>query len=216
MGFGVSGIVKSFTKKALIRYLKPEMGMSISDWEEQNQGTFGAITQSALSGLGTMLGVVQEIKPDVRKAETARLQSEVTEYAVEDGSVIAQHIIQRPLEVALYFEETNAGKMWTNILNTIRPSNQQSLYSQLNEIWKNKLEVEIITDQDIYKNMVLTSAPITQKSPYKNALQISCTFKQITKAKLNWISYKGATASLQKAASKKIDGGRQTTSEVTQ
>ena len=211
MGFGITGIVNALKQKALIRYVPANQGKTIQELEEE-YGITGFSRYGIVGAYASIVGDIQQVIPDVRKAETERLQSEVNEYALEDGSVVAQHIIQRPVEVVLYFEETNAGKFISNVASYafgLFGNKQKSLYDQIQEIWRDKIPVEIVTDQNIYKNMVIASAPITQKAPYKNAIQVACTFKQLTTATPETFSYKGATAGIDKAASTLLKGGRQ-------
>lgn len=217
MGWGVTGIVNALTQKALIRYVPVSEGKTIEELEEE-QGITGFGNFAIMGVLGNAVGSItgaghiEQVTPDVRKSETERLQSDVTDYALEDGSIVSQHVIQHPREVVLYFEETNAGKMVANVGGAIlgmAGSRPKTVYDQLIEIWEDKVQVEITTDQNIYKNMVMTSAPITQRAPYKGALQISCTFKQLSRAVSDNFGYKGVTTAWDKAASKLKEGGRQ-------
>lgn len=223
MGWGITGIVNALTQKALIRYVPVSEGKTIEELEEElGIGGFGNFAIIGVMGnaVGSVTGAghIEQVTPDVRKAETERLQSDVTDYALEDGSIVSQHIIQHPREVVLYFEETNAGKMVANVgaaVLGLMGQRPKTVYDQLLEIWEDKIQVEITTDQNIYKNMVMTSAPITQKAPYKGALQISCTFKQITRAVNDGFGYKGSTTAWDKAASKLREGGRQILKSIT-
>lgn len=217
MGFGITGIVQAVTQKALIRYVPKNGNMSLEEIDEKFGGSFG---QYAL--VGTVQSVtgfkIKNISPDVKKGNTVRMQSDVTEYAVEDGSIIAQHIIQRPLEVTLTFEETNAGKMVSNIMGFVGETffgmENQSMYDKLCEIWEDKIKVEITTDQDIYKNMVVKSMPIMQSAPYKGAYKVMCSFTQITTTN-PVVKRKGKTPSIQKAATALMQGGRQLLTRVS-
>lgn len=211
MGFGIAGVVKAITNKALIRYVPADKEKTIAEYEDE-YGISGFGQYAVVGSLASLVGDIKQITPDVRKSESVRMQSDITEYALEDGSIASQHIIQRPLEVTLVFEETNAGKFLTNLMATAMDfmgMAPQSLYDQLCEIWRDKIQCEIITDQDVYKNMAVKSLPIMQKAPYKGAYQVMCSFVQITKINGDKIKYKGKTPSLQKAASKLVLGGKQ-------
>lgn len=211
MGFGITGLVNAVTSKALIRYVPADKEKTIAQYEEE-YGISGFGQYAVVGSLASLVGDIKQVTPDVRKSESLRLQSEITEYALEDGSIVAQHIIQRPLEVTLVFEETNAGKFASSIMGAALDfigMAPQSLYDQLFEIWKDKIQCEIITDQDIYKNMAVSSMPIMQKAPYKGAYQVMCSFTQITKAVPEVMAKRGKTPGLQKAASALIKGGKQ-------
>lgn len=227
MGFGISGIAKSFTKKALIRYLDPTFAESTGytldrlDSEiaaKQGESITGFIQGAVAGSLLGLVGVIQSITPDVRKSETHKFRSTVTEVPLEDGSIAAQHIIQHPIEMTLQFEETNAGKMFSNLANaglSMLGANVKSTFDQLYEIWEKKLPVQIVTEQKIYNNMVVQNMPIMQNQPYKEALKIMVDFKQLTVVTLSALQAKSTDAGINKSAAKKLDGGHQITQKVT-
>ena len=214
MGFGISGFVNSFTKKAIIRYVDPaieeETGQSIEDID------YGMLDKLKIL-VGAMDSVVSEITPDVKKSEVHRYQSEVTENTMEDGTILAQHIIQRPVEVTLQFEKTNAGTLSKAIERAVSMfgmSGGDALFNELEKIWSEKIKVQVVTERKSYNNMVLKNMPIVHKSPYRGALQIMCDFIQVSKVSLQTVSYKGKTMALAKAVSPRIDGGKQLTKDA--
>lgn len=233
MGFGITGFVKAATQKALIRYVDPEFnekvkektgqGLTLEDFNIEGDGTFmGNVTASvkgSISGyLASFLGIIQDVKPDVRKSESHKYQSEVTQYAVEDGTIFSQHIIQRPIKVTLQFEETNAGKMIQNIVGSaermLTGTSKKTIFEQLVEIWERKIPVEIVTDQKIYKNMVIENLPIMHKSPYKGALQIMVDFIQLSTFQIQVDDKKGITKAVTKAANKAKSVGKQAVADI--
>lgn len=222
MGFGISGFAKAVTKTALIRYINPTYadatGYTLEklDAEMSEAGFIKGTISSVMFGL---IGVIQSITPDVRKSETHKFRSTVTEVPLEDGSIAAQHIIQHPFEITLQFEETNAGKMFSNLINaglSMMGAQQKSTFDQLLEIWQKKIPVQIVTEQAIYNNMVIQNMPIMQNQPYKGALRIMVDFKQLTIVTLSAFQQKGINAGLNKSIAKKIDGGHQVAKMVTE
>lgn len=235
MGFGITGFVKTVTKKALIRYVEPEFNealknaglseMTLDDFTVQGDGTIlggiEAYAREAIGGyLASFIGVIQEVKPDVRKSELHRYKSNVTQYAVEDGSIFTQHIIQQPIKVSLQFEETNAGfgTMLSGIMNmaqmVISPYSK-TMFEQLIDIWEKKIPVEIVTEHRIYKNMVIESLPIAHKSPYKRALQVNVDFIQLSTYQFDVDEKKGKTESVNKSANAVKSGGKQQLEDVS-
>lgn len=223
MGFGIGtalGMANAIfgETKALIRYLPKKVNID-GDIINLEGLTYSNVKDVEELGydLKALLGVAKSINPDVRKGETVRLQSDITEYAVEDGSIVSEHIIQRPIEVTLTFEETNAGKMIDKVVgivsSAITGTKDQSMYDKLLEIWEDKIQVEITTDQDIYKNMVIKSMPIVQSAPYKGAYKVMCTFQQITTPTM--VKRRAKTSALEKSASTLVDGGKQLLGSVT-
>lgn len=223
MGFGITGFVKPATRKALIRWFNPDeiekknvydntIQENVSNTRKFADNAKQYITMAIVGNLNA-----NEIVPDVRKAEAHRYQSEVTEYAVEDGSILVQHIVQKPITVSLQFEETNSGKMIRSAMSYLGSESVKNttMFDQLVEIWERKIPVSIITEQKEYKNMVVKNMPIMHKSPYKGALQVMVDFIQLSVAQIQLVNYKGATTSISKAASPKIDGGQQTTQSIS-
>lgn len=230
MGFGITGFVKAATKKALIRYVDPEFNesrkeaglseMTLDDFKVQGDGTIiGGLTAYAKESIGgylaSFIGIIQDVKPDVRKAESHKYRSTVTQYAVEDGTILSQHIIQQPIQVTLQFEETNAGigKMLSGITNLVSMATGisfgKSTFEQLTEVWERKIPVEIVTENRIYKNMVIENLPIMHKSPYKGALQIMVDFIQLSTYQIEIAEKKGITNAINNAANAVKSGGKQ-------
>lgn len=220
MGFGISSYVTRGTRKALIRWIDPENNNESDVFDNsQDESIFSAqsIAQNAKQFLTLALVgdlATNSITPDVRKSEVHKYRAEVTETALEDGSIVSQHVIQHPIEVTLQFEETNAGKMIGNILNAVGMIDQVSTFDKLTDIWRRKIPVTIITEQAQYDNMVIESMPIIHKQPYKGALQIMCDFKQLSFYSLQAFQYKGNSKNIVKSVSPRVEGGMQTTTKV--
>lgn len=233
MGFGITGFIKSATQKALIRYVDPEFNervkkatgqeLTLKDFNISGDGTLmgniSAYMKESISGyLASFLGIIQEIKPDVHKADSHRYQSEITQYAVEDGTIFSQHVIQRPIKVTLQFEETNAGKMIQNIIGgsarMLSGTSKKSMFEQLVEIWERKIPVEIFTDQKIYKNMVIENLPIMHKAPYKGALQVMVDFVQLSTYQIQADEKKGITQEITESANVSKSVGKQAVADI--
>lgn len=186
MGFGISGLIQKYTRAALIRYN-------------------GSGTQYFLEGYSDE----NAIYPDVKKGELHKYQSNITQQALEDGSIVSEHIIQQPITISLQFEETNntfgvrAGDKLTNRLR-----GPTKTFDQLVEIWKNKIVCQVITEHKIYNNMVIQNMPIQHQAPYKGSLQIQCEFSQLNFATPAMSIYIGKDAGLTESASKTISGGQ--------
>lgn len=219
MVLGVTGAINAFTKKALIRYVDPKLaaqGVTLESLDTSNQEA-GFIMGAMAGYFQELIGIVENIKPDVRKSETHKYRSNVTEVAMEDGSILAQHVIQRPIEITLQFEETNAGKMISGIVAGVvglAGGHIKSTFEKLTEIWELKIPVQIVTEQKIYNNMIIKNMPIAQSQPYRGALKIMVDFIQLTTVSLQSGTYKGNSAGINKSASPKVDGGLQRTQSV--
>lgn len=179
MGFGVSGLINKYLRPALIRYNGSGTEYFLEGWKDEDA-----------------------IIPDVKKSETHGYQSNVTQMALEDGSIVAEHIIQQPISISVQFEETN---------NTLRGwmIENKSTFDKLVDIWKNKTVCQVITEHKIYDNMVVQNMPIQHRAPYKGALSITCEFTQLSFASPASTVFVGKDEGLTKSASGTVQGGQQ-------
>lgn len=206
---------KAQTKKALIRWFNPDKSEQKKVYDNTIQSDVPYTKKTSENAkpeimMATVGGRnANEIIPDVRKSETHKYSSDVTEYAVEDGTILSQHVIQKPAEVNLQFNETNGGKVQgdSSISNS-------EMFDKLLEIWEKKIPVSIVTEQKEYKNMVITNMPIMHKQPYKGALQIMVDFIELKETKTQTSQYRGSSVSVDKAASQMEEGGQQTVQEI--
>lgn len=218
MGFGISSFVSRGTRKALIRWVDPEdekqevKDNSLGEEVEGQSFADNAKNFLTLALVGDL--AIRSITPDVRKSEVHKYRSSVTEVALEDGSIAAQHIIQKPIEMTLQFEETNSGKMIANVLSALGFIDQVSTFDKLTDLWRRKIPVTIITEQAQYDNMVIENMPIVHQQPYKGALKVMADFKQLSFYTLAGFQYKSNSKSVQKSVSARVEGGTQTTTDV--
>lgn len=213
MGFGISGILRAATKAALIQWVDPDA----EPMEEEEQSLLQSVASTAAKMATTALVgnlARNEITPDVRKGETHKYSSMVTETAMEDGSVISQHIIQKPIEISLQFEETNAGKTLAKVLDALGVIETTPTFDKLVDIWKRKIPVKIITEQASYDNMVIENMPIMHSKPYKGTLKIMVDFKQLSLVSVYGDQYKASDKKIEKAISKTVEGGQQIAQKV--
>lgn len=218
MGFGISSFVSRGTRKALIRWVDPEdekqqvKDNSLGEEVEGQSFADNAKNFLTLALVGDL--ATRSITPDVRKSEVHKFRSNITEVALEDGSIAAQHIIQRPIEMTLQFEETNSGKMIANVLSSLGFIDQVSTYDKLTDLWRRKIPVTIITEQAQYDNMAIENMPIVQQQPYKGALKIMVDFKQLSYYTLAGFQHKGKSEDIDKSVSSEVEGGTQTVTDI--
>lgn len=206
MSLGIAGIVNRLTRSAIIEWIDPA--------KEPIIDTHSRIVNYAVEYLyGFVSG--NSITPDVKKQESHRFQSEVTQNTMEDGSIVAEHIIQKPIAVTLSFEMTN-GSFGSSIVGSrtvqqvARWLGYNTTFDKLVSLWEKKIECTVITQHRKYENMVIENLPIVHKSPYKNAYQVMCDFIQLKKKDLGY-SYPAKEISTAKSAMKTVEGGLQKT-----
>lgn len=176
MGFGISNLINFFTQKALI------------SWDA---------TTSVAPG---------EIYAEVKIGEYHKYSNDVTENAMEDGSIIDEHIISKPIELTLQIQETNSAKMLTAFgLGT----KNLDTFEQLVKLCENKVELTITTEHKQYKHMIIKNMPIAHKAPYKDTLDISIDLIQLNFSNLQSSLYKAIDKATSMAALPTINAGMQ-------
>ena len=163
-------------------------GTALISWEEPG------IEQGSSFVKKKIFGAANEINPDVLKSEAHQFQSEVTQNVMETGSIVAEHIIQKPIRVTLTFEMTNGtlgGRMNTSIQGLAgKLLGFELTFDKLVKIWEQKIECTISTFHKKYENMVIENMPIVHKAPYKGAYKVSCDFVKLNKKYLGIMSAK--------------------------
>jgi len=208
MGFGISNLIQKYTKAALIRYISPNALPIVKKY----YGTEAIDQAEEIMPYTSFILAEESITPDVKKSEMHTYSSTITNQALENGSVAAEHIIQKPVSISLSFSETNnslgaRGGVIGKAINSLIGS--KSTFDKLVEIWENKIICQIITEHKIYNNMVIQTMPIKHSAPYKGSLDISCDFKQLNFCDPVIATYVGKTSALSKAASPTVNGGLQ-------
>lgn len=196
MGFGVSQYINKFTKGAIIEW--------VSD-----QG----LLESAINTL-TGYVVKENITPDVKKSETHRYSSSVSENVLESGAIVSEHIIQHPVRVTVQFEQTNntiGSRYASAIADKLGFS---TVFDKLVELWEKKIECTVITEHKKYKNMVIESLPIVHRSPYRGSFQVMVEFKQLKKRRITK-SYNANNKGTSMSSMETAEGGFQQATEFT-
>lgn len=121
---------------------------------------------------------------DLILGETHNLKNTVTQYKIEDGSNISDHILNDVREGSLSGLFTNFSiEVPGFILNRA-----QLAYDSLEQIWKAKDLVDIFTVYKAYKNMAITNISIVKDSDTGEALIADISFQEVTKVSLQTIN----------------------------
>lgn len=176
------GKVNNFFKPALIRYVKPETS-------DEQRGWWGAESIAKLEMIMAQAlnfsddGLNQSINPSVKKQEMHSFQSDVTEQTMEDGSIISEHVIQKPISISLSFEETNSSIEQSAAVQMVGGQQKvfgtMSVFDKLVEVWEKKIICQIVTEHKIYNNMVIANLPIQHIAPYRHAINVTVEFVQL-------------------------------------
>ena len=130
---------------------------------------------------------IGELEVDAIIERTTNLDSNVTDYPVEDGFPVADHVSRQPLTLSMTVvctptpvvasgsDNTSDGQLWHNEeVNTL-----QGTADKLQDIYKKGEPVIIVTPDAIYKDMIMTQAPLPRNVQDGVCYRMSLEFKQI-------------------------------------
>jgi len=113
--------------------------------------------------------------------EEHRMTNKVSEHNIEDGQPITDHIENQLLHGGLTGLITNysirrPGVLFGNVA--------QKNFDLLEQIWKERRLVEIVTILRVYKNVAITDISVQRSETTGAAISVSVTFKQVNVVKL--------------------------------
>lgn len=123
--------------------------------------------------------VIDGYTVDVAVSEDVRLVSDVTEYPVEQGSSITDHVRNLPIEVTIegIVSDTPVGPLANERSFVDLPSEEFLARLELIHIFRQPIVVE--TTRRVYESMVLRDLSIPTDARTGNALSFRATFIQI-------------------------------------
>jgi hypothetical protein len=125
-------------------------------------------------------GVIEFIQFDLILNETHNFSSEVTEFNVEDGSIISDHIKNN-------LENGSVTGLVTNFtLNRfgIVTNRAQDAFDALKLLRKERKLVTLITVMEVYNNVAITDVSVDRSSDTGEAIALNITFKKVNVVKL--------------------------------
>lgn len=104
------------------------------------------------------------------ESETHDRSNSVTNYPVEDGSEISDHIQSNPVELSVsgIVEAIDTG---TNIIDA---------YFTLKQIMAEKQVITVVTGLEVYENMCVLSSNVTRNALNGGSLSFTATLKQLS------------------------------------
>ena len=134
---------------------------------------------------------------DVVTEESHEMVSEVTEFEIEDGSLITDHVIKKGkrLKITGLISDDPITILQTGLLersSSILPTslksklgfgiggkNSKNAFDQFEKIYDEKRPVEVVTGLKKYDNMIMIDLNMPRSSKTVRSLQFTATFKQI-------------------------------------
>lgn len=133
---------------------------------------------SLVFGLGGAQTSIGALQLDALLTESTELNSNITEYAVEDGPPVTDHITQSAERLALSGVVTGAGVL---MFGAGGRSKMMAAKEALRLIHEQRLPLTIVTGMDVYENFGMSNARIG-RSNQGDKLTIECEFQKIRKA----------------------------------
>ena len=169
---------------------------------------------TAIFNKGTPLAFV----PDVVTSEDHKSTSEVSAFAMEDGTVKSDHIILAPDEVTISFELSNRETGLNREVNENKNGevsenklgeNAKKLFEQLKAARVKRDLLEVVTRHQTYKNMVIKDITANHSGPFTGRLICTVTFKEFPIVTLASVDIKETTLGdkHKKTASTEVDSG---------
>ena len=215
MGLGITGIVES-----AVDLFFPGL-ISWQNTRTTRKYTAKGISFSILKNTYTLTddktGYVfpaGTIRVNVKKQETHKFSNTITSQTMEDGSEIADHVINNPIELTLQFEETNTASLsgiYDTITSLTKGEEPIGIFEKLKLLWEYKIPLTITTEHYRYTDMQIENMPISHVSPYKGALQVVVDLKKMQYSKIKKFTYKSSNEATNKSASETTAGGMQKT-----
>lgn len=165
---------------------------------------------------------------DCTMRETHGMTSKVTEFPVEDGAAITDHILNNPRELSVEGLITNSpaqilggrldkqargtnanGKLFGPGINRA-----ELAFQELERMHTAKQLITITGRYKTYQNMAMTEAPVNRTPDVGDAIQFTATFREIRKVSLLTASFKALFTQKETAQPKK-NKGQQTPAKST-
>lgn len=124
-----------------------------------------------------MLG---SIPLDALLIEDTELSANISQYPVEDGTVISDHITREPERLALSGVVTAAGII---MFGAGGRSKLIAAKEALRQIHKERIPVTIVTGMDVYADYAMSNAKISRTNEGEK-ITLDCEFQKIEKSQL--------------------------------
>ncbi len=133
----------------------------------------------------------------------------VTDFPVEDGASISDHVQPQPVSVAIRGLVSSTPLRIISFDVIVGDARPRAAFEILTEIQDNKELVRIVTDLRTYDNMALTSLNAPRRQDTKNALLFTALFREV-KIVSSQIVQLPPEDDVQQTATVKEEGGKVT------
>lgn len=120
-----------------------------------------------------------EIEFDAIIDRTETMNSDVPEYATEEGYSITDNICLKAVELDVTAIFSNAPVTWGD-LHAASSSRVESMVEEIRQLWRSKTPVNFTAAGDSWDNMCVTSITAPRKAEYGNTVRLQLKLKQAT------------------------------------
>lgn len=119
--------------------------------------------------------LVAGVEVSVLVSESHNLTANATKLSLESGAQVTDHVLVNPDEVSVTFAMTNAG----NGADTAR-----DVFETFKRMRDDRELLELTTEHNVYKDMVIIGISPVHQAPYKGALNVTLRLQQINFVRL--------------------------------
>ena len=123
----------------------------------------------------------ENLEVDVVLSRETKFESDVTENPVEDGFPVADHVTRKPMTLTMDVIFTPTPVTWASSFGSANTMN--GVVNKIMAIYKKAEPITVTLNDAIYKDMVMTSAPLprTIENGYCYKMQLQFTHVRIVK-----------------------------------
>lgn len=118
-------------------------------------------------------GKIGSVVVDVTLSEQHQMQNRITQWPVEDGSTITDHIANEPRRVSMN------GFIADSPLNGSGGGFAQRAFGELERIWRDKELVEVITQYRVYRRMGIERISVPKDGRVGDALRFTAELVEV-------------------------------------
>lgn len=170
------------------------------------------------------IGSIGDLVLDARISENHQLSNDVTQYPIEEGSNITDHVRNRPFVLTMTGHVSDSPIEYYGLSSSLNSlsgeTRSSSAFDQLVSIYNGKKLVDVQTTLNLYQNMSIQDLIFPRDNTVGQELRFTATLIQVTKAKTEFatvnIDNVKPDENRDKRAAADADRGKQTGSEPTE
>jgi len=127
------------------------------------------------------LGVFDFFEADVDLSRVHRREAMVTDFPVEDGTSITDHVVIRPLALTMELMVSDTPLTMNTAYREAGSllSRSQKAFDALERIWKDKRLLTVATPLAYYENMIITGFEVPEDQEHAGAVYATITLREI-------------------------------------